>query len=117
MLTKVIENVLDKWKSEGLELALPNSEKEITRIFAKIGKKISKDIIQLYSTIGGNSNGRMDNNLLSFWTLEDLIEENSKQKLILLYLQVIRYFVVFMLSIMKMRIFHLFTVILKLENS
>lgn len=80
MQTEMLLKVVNKWKAENLEIASPYSKRHIQSAFAKIGKSISKDIIEIYTTFGGLADEMMDSNLLSFWTLDQLVYENSSRK-------------------------------------
>lgn len=80
MLNEKLVKVVEHWKKEGLEISLPNSEQEIIDCFQKIKKPISEDVLEFYMFTGGTSEGRMDLELFSFWTLEEIIKENSSLK-------------------------------------
>ncbi len=80
MNREILQKVIEKWKGENLEIISPYSEKQIQNSFDKIGKSVSKDVLQVYMTCGGLADGKMDSNLLSFWGLEQAVTENLEFK-------------------------------------
>lgn len=80
MHKEILQKISEKWKKENLEIVSPYSEEKIQNSFDKIGKLVSKDIFQVYTTFGGMSEGEMDSNLLSFWNPDQLVVENSRLK-------------------------------------
>jgi len=80
MNREVLEKIIEKWKDENLGINSPYSEKQIQNSFDKIGKLVSKDVLQVYMTFGGLADCEMDSNLFSFWTLEQAVNENLKFK-------------------------------------
>lgn len=80
MNKEILQKISEKWKKENLELVSPYSEEHIQNSFDKIGKLVSKDIFQVYTTFGGMSEGEIDCNLLSFWNLNQLVVENTSLK-------------------------------------
>lgn len=80
MNQKILQKIVEKWKDENLEVVSPYSAKQVQNNFDKIGKSVSKDVFQVYTTFGGIADENMDSNLLSFWTLEQLVVENSSHK-------------------------------------
>lgn len=80
MLNEKLVKVVQQWKKEGLEISPPSSEQQIIDCFQKIKKPISKDVLEFYIFTGGVSEGEMDSELFSFWTLKEIIEENLRLK-------------------------------------
>lgn len=80
MLKETLRKISEKWKKENLKTVSPYSKEQIQDTFDKIGKLVSKDIFQIYTTFGGLADGEMDSNLLSFWNLNQLVAENSSLK-------------------------------------
>jgi len=80
MNIEIFQKIVQKWKGENLGILSPYSEKQIQNSFDKIGKSVSKDIFQVYLNVGGLADGKMDSNLLSFWSLEQIVAENLKYK-------------------------------------
>lgn len=80
MNSEILQKIIKKWKGDNLEIVSPYSEEQIKNSFDKIGKLVSKDILQIYTTFGGIADERMDDNLLSFWSLDQLVTENLKFK-------------------------------------
>lgn len=78
MNKEILEKVAEKWKSEDLKIVSPYSDEQIKNAFDKIGKPASKDILQIYTAFGGIADWGMDSNLLGFWTLEQIVDENLK---------------------------------------
>lgn len=80
MKKEILQKVIEKWKMESLEIISPYSEKQIQNSFDKIGELVSRDVLQIYTTFGGLADEVMDSNLLSFWTLDQLVSENLLHK-------------------------------------
>ena len=80
MNKEILQKISEKWKKENLELVPCYSEEQIQNSFDKIGRLVSKDILQVYTTFGGMSEGEMDSNLLSFWNLDQFVGENKSLK-------------------------------------
>ncbi len=49
MLAQLLLKIVQKWKSESVEIISPYSEEQIKNSFDKIGKPVSKDILQVYT--------------------------------------------------------------------
>jgi hypothetical protein len=77
VLLENLKKVKQLWKQDGLDLAEPLSENEVIDNFGKLGTLISRDIIDVYSNLGGMSDNDSDSILFSFWTIEKIIEENE----------------------------------------
>ncbi len=77
---EILRKVSEKWKRENLDIVPPYSKEQIQNSFDKIGKLVSRDIFQVYTTFGGLTDCQIDSNLLSFWSLEQLVAENSECK-------------------------------------
>ena len=80
MQNEILEKVIEKWKKEELKIVQSYSETQVRDAFNKIGKSVSKDIIQIYTSIGAIDNNDTDSNLLCFWDLDYLINENLTYK-------------------------------------
>ena len=77
MLKEKLAKVINRWHKENLGLVSPYSERRILDSFAAVGNLISNDVFELYNVVGGMSDGEIDLTLLSFWSLEQVIKENS----------------------------------------
>ena len=77
MLKEVLPRVARKWEDEDLFVAPSHSDEQIRRVLAELGKPVSADVIEVYRTLDGMADGKMDENLLCFWSLEQLVAENS----------------------------------------
>jgi len=60
MNKEILQKIVEKWKAENLEIISPYSEERTKNAFDKIGKLISKDILQVYTTLGGIADGKID---------------------------------------------------------
>ena len=75
------QKIFEKWQAEGLQVVSPYSEEQIKNSFDKIGKSVSADVLRVYTSFGGiDWNQPMDSNLLSFWTLDQIVAENSARR-------------------------------------
>ena len=77
MLKEKLAEAIKRWQKENLRLSPPNYEQQIIDCFLAVESLISKDILEFYSNFGGMINGDMDESLLSVWTLEMIVKENS----------------------------------------
>jgi hypothetical protein len=77
VLQETLQKVNDLWKKEGLSLAKPFLPAQLTGTFGKLGVRLSKDVIEVYSTLGGMTDGEMDSECLSFWAIERILKENA----------------------------------------
>ena len=77
MLSENLIKVNQKWRNEGLSLASPLLEEEVVEAFANLGVLAAKDVVQVYSTIGGFAEDGLDSECLTFWTLEKILREND----------------------------------------
>ncbi len=71
-----MEKVIGKWRSEGIDLLPPNEEAAVIAELNKIGRKYSRDVVDLYCATGGMQNGEMDSLLLSLWALDRVVSES-----------------------------------------
>jgi hypothetical protein len=70
---------IEKWRRERLTLLPPAEQTEVRRTWDGFGKQPAKDIILLYTTVGGFANHAMDD--VFFWTLwrwDELRDENAE---------------------------------------
>lgn len=72
-----ISEILERWESQGVELLAPNDRATVIGALNLTGKKYSEDVVNLYCATGGMKDGAMDDNLWSFWSLEQLVKENA----------------------------------------
>jgi hypothetical protein len=77
VLLENLKKVGELWKQDGLDLAKPLTKNEVIDNFAKLEILISRDIIDVYSNLGGMSDCDSDSVCFSFWTVEKIIEENE----------------------------------------
>lgn len=77
LLSKSLEKVSEIWKKECLNLVKPSPEKEIVEKFAKLKIPIARDVIEVYSTVGGMVDNELDSTLFSFWNIDKILEENE----------------------------------------
>lgn len=77
ILSESLKKVADIWHKECLELVKPKSEKEIIEKLANLKTPISRDVVEVYSILGGMVDGESDATLLSFWDIDKILEENK----------------------------------------
>ena len=80
MQKEILQKIVEKWKNDNLEISLPYTKNQVLKSFAKIGKQVSNDILEVYTTFGGLADDGIDSNLMSFWTLDQLESENLSRK-------------------------------------
>jgi len=73
----LIDKLVRIWKDHNVGFITPSSVSEIQRTFISVGSKASKDVIALYSKIGGMDS--MENDALwRLWSLNEIIKENKE---------------------------------------
>ncbi len=77
MLKEKLAKDIKRWQEENIRLSPPNSEQQVIDCFLVIESLISKDILEFYTNFGGMIDYDMDESLLSVWTLETIMKENS----------------------------------------
>lgn len=77
MLKEKLAEVIEKWRRENVKPSPPKSEKKIVECFLAIERSLSKDVLEFYSICDGTIDEKMDNSLLSVWSLETVVKENS----------------------------------------
>jgi hypothetical protein len=73
----VIDDVLKRWRSEGVSLLPPADEASVIAAFDKTGRRYSRDVVALYCATGGMAGGESDARAWSLWRLEQVVSENS----------------------------------------
>jgi hypothetical protein len=73
-----LENIIEGWRREGINLLPPNEEAAIIAALSKIGRKYARDVIALYSATGGMADGESDSHMWSLWSLDQIVAENSR---------------------------------------
>jgi hypothetical protein len=67
-----------RWRNQGVELESALDRVRVEERFATAGRRVSSDILALYSSIGGMIDGQMDDNNFSLWTLDHAVERNRE---------------------------------------
>lgn len=76
-LGESLKKVAETWHRECLKIVEPKSEKEIIEKLARLKMPISKDVIEVYSTLGGMEDCESDATCFSFWDIDKILEENK----------------------------------------
>ena len=76
-LSDSVKKVCEIWEKECLKLIEPASKNECAEKLARLKTPIAKDIIEVYSILGGMFDGESDSTLLSFWGIDQILEENK----------------------------------------
>jgi len=71
---KILNTLIPLWKSQNIGILSGTTEKEIVSVFSSLGYKATKDVIDIYSTIGGMD--EMENE--ACWRLWSLIEISER---------------------------------------
>lgn len=77
VLVKNVKTAEQIWKNEGLKLAEPLPKNEVAKSFANLGVLLSKEVVEVYSNLGGMIDESMDSVCFSFWTVERILKENK----------------------------------------
>ncbi len=72
----ILNEVLGRWRRDRVRLLPPHEEKFIVAALSKTGRDISRDVISLYSAVGGMEDYEMDSHCWSLWSLDRLVSEN-----------------------------------------
>ena len=78
MLRETLEKVGERWKLDGVRLALPPTKEELIEDFANLGILLSQDVIETYSSLGGFKEDALDSECLTFWTVKKKLWENER---------------------------------------
>ena len=71
-----MERAIEQWRREGIDLLPPNEEAAVIAALNQIGRKYSRDVLTLYSAVGGMRDGESDSHAWSLWPLERVLSEN-----------------------------------------
>jgi hypothetical protein len=80
VLVENIKKVEQIWKKQGLNIAEPFSENALIKSFANLKVLLSKDVIEVYSNLGGMADDDLDSICFTFWTVEKILKENKPNK-------------------------------------
>lgn len=77
---ETLARCIDKWHGEAVALAAPIEEAEIRKVWGRLGQPVSRDVLQLYTTLGGFRDYAFDgvDLLWTLWPWSFLIEENTQ---------------------------------------
>ncbi len=71
------DDVLKKWKDQGVDLLPAQDRATVIRMLDSTGKPYSEDVVTLYCSTGGMKYGTKDNHAWAFWSLEEVVKENA----------------------------------------
>lgn len=80
-----IDELIRKWRREGVELLPPHDEREVVEALTRTGRPFSRDLVNLYCATGGMGDSEMDDSMLCLWTLDRVVEEGRKEQRPLMY--------------------------------
>jgi hypothetical protein len=78
MTDNIAERVMDRWRGENLSLKSLLSPDEISRYFEFLGVTPSSELLMLTPYSADSTKMKMDDECLSFWSLEKVTEENRR---------------------------------------
>lgn len=67
-----------RWRGQGISLADRVEASVVREQIARLGKRVSEDMLTLYSSVGGILDKEMDDACFSLWPLKDAIERNEE---------------------------------------
>lgn len=73
----VMNDVLRKWRKDGVGLLPPAHEVSVTAALDKTGRRYSSDVVALHCATGGMPDGGSDAHAWSLWPLEQVGAQNS----------------------------------------
>ena len=74
----VMDDVLRKWRKDGVSLLPPADEAGVTAALDSTGRRYSRDVVALYCATGGMPDGESDAHAWSLWPLEQVASESSR---------------------------------------
>lgn len=74
-----VEELIAKWRREGVALLPPREEREIVEALERTGRPFSRDLVSLYRATGGMEDGALDEDGLCLWRPERLVEASLKE--------------------------------------
>lgn len=77
MLIENVKKVEEIWKTEGLKITPPFSKTNLIAAFDTLKVPVSKDVIDVYSNLGGMADDASDCTLFSFWPIEKILAESE----------------------------------------
>lgn len=78
MLSDTLERVRNYWKREGLFSEYPLDRLQIEDRLTSIGVRGTEEIVAVVSTLNGFKVDEMDDEGFSFWSIDQMVEENLK---------------------------------------
>ena len=73
----VIDDVVRKWRKDGVSLLPPADVASVIAALDKTGRRYSRDIVALYCATGGMPDGESEDHVWSLWPLEQVVSESS----------------------------------------
>ena len=77
-LEGILAHCVERWREAGIALLPPDDASSIERVYASLGAQASRDVLCLYSTVGGFEDYQCDEDLWSLWSLVRLQEDNAE---------------------------------------
>jgi hypothetical protein len=74
-----VEELIAKWRREGVALLPPREEREIVEALGRTGRPFSRDLVSLYCATGGMEDGALDEDGLCLWRPERLVDASLKE--------------------------------------
>ena len=80
MLSETLERVRSYWKREGLFFEDPLDRLQIEDRLTSLGVRGTEEVVAVVSTLNGFKVDEMDDEGFSFWSIDQMVEENLKGK-------------------------------------
>lgn len=77
LLEETLKQVKTYWQQQRLATGEIFPKNDLIKIFAENRLLVSQDVIEVFSIIGGFDENEMDDECLTFWTLEKILKENE----------------------------------------
>ena len=77
-LQEILTREIACWRADGISLLPPKTTAQVTNALRQTGCPFAADAVELYTIVGGMEGGGMDENCLSLWPLERLLEEHGR---------------------------------------
>jgi hypothetical protein len=73
-----IDTAMRNWERDGIKLHAPMEELVVRATLERTGRTYSSDVVALYCATGGMHDGESDSHMWTLWSMDRVIEENSR---------------------------------------
>ncbi len=70
-----VEPIVERWKAQGLHLGVGLEPRDVAARFAAAGRAVTTDVLALFESCNGMTDGAWDENAFTLWSLDRCLEE------------------------------------------